>query len=49
MNLRNLAIVSDMMLFLVTLAPAKIVFQSFRDGNSEIYVMNDLSIFNPRP
>lgn len=41
MKLHKLSIVCGLMLFVSTLAPAKIVFQSNRDGNSEIYVMND--------
>ena len=41
MKLHKLSIVCSLMLFVSTVVSAKIVFQSNRDGNSEIYVMND--------
>ena len=41
MKLHKLSIVYSLMLFVSTVVSAKIVFQSNRDGNSEIYVMND--------
>lgn len=41
MNWYKLSIVCGLMLFLSTLASAKIVFRSKRDGNGKIYVIND--------
>ena len=41
MQRHKLSIVCFLVLFLSTAASAKIVFKSKRDGNGEIYVMND--------
>ena len=39
--MKYLTFICALTVLIATIAPAKIVFQSYRDGNSEIYVMED--------